>query len=606
MDNQAPKSTRSLLPIPVRLEAREGACSIGRDSSMEIRCTDKRVERAASRWRGGLSSGSAAAKVLVAEDSAAVEHGQGYRLVIEPGRIELVGGGPAGCFHGLQTLRQLTDFAAGSVACCRVEDQPDFATRGLLHDVTRGKVPTMATLRMLVDRLASLKINQLQLNIEHAFVFAFDPEICGPNGGLTPDEIRELDQYAKERFIDLVPALATFGHMGKVLSMPRYRHLAEIEASKPFEEMSWPERMRGLTLDCLNPDGIELIRRMWSEVLEAFSSPMVNICGDEPWDLAKGKNRDRLGDDAAGEAYVAQVKRTHEICRARGRAAMFWSDVIANYAHLIGTLPPATTILHWGYDDRADYEKTAAFVEAGLTTFVCPGTSGWKRIINAMDLAERNIATFAKVGRRVGAAGLLNTDWGDHGHFQPLSCSWHGIALGAARGWAAEHAIGKPFDERFARLFFDTEDTSTVTSLRAASAVGTHIETWRQLWTPLDDLRHCSPFPTEDELEHSRGAALEAADRLRRLLEITSDGFITRVLRELGMACTFHALWAERMAMLQGYSKPDWDEWADRLLQAAQRYVVCWNEYNKPSGLSDIVAILEARAEDARNRRAED
>jgi hypothetical protein len=177
--------------------------------------------------------------------------------------------------------------------------------------------------------------------------------------------------------------------------------------------------------------------------------------------------------------------------------------------------------------------------------------------------------------------------------------------LGAARGWSAEHAIGKPFDERFTRLFLDTKDTSAIASLRAASAVGTHIETWRQLWTPLDDLQQCPPLPSEEELEQSRRAALEAADRLRRLLEMTSDGFKVHVLRELGIACAFHALWAERMAMSQGYSKPDWDEWADRLLQAAQRYVLCWTEHNKPSGLGDIVAILEARAEEARGRCAE-
>ena len=81
----------------------------------------------------------------------------------------------------------------------------------LLHDVTRGKVATLATLKLLVDRLSQLKANQLQLYIEYAFVFSFDEEICGADEGLTPDEVRELGAYCQERFIDLVPAVASPG-----------------------------------------------------------------------------------------------------------------------------------------------------------------------------------------------------------------------------------------------------------------------------------------------------------------------------------------------------------------------------------------------------------
>ena len=81
-------------------------------------------------------------------------------------------------------------------------------------------------------------------------------------------------------------------------------------------------------------------------------------------------------------------------------------------------------------------------MESGLDTFVCPGTTSWKRILGAMDLAERNIETFARAGRRAGAKGLINTDWGDLGHFNMPACSWHGLALGAALGWSAEHVTG--------------------------------------------------------------------------------------------------------------------------------------------------------------------
>ena len=145
---------------------------------------------------------------------------------------------------------------------------------------------------------------------------------------------------------------------------------------------------------------------------------------DEPWDLGKGRSRARLPDGDCTEAYVQHVRRTHDFCAARGRRCQLWSDVIRNHPERLDRLPQNTTILHWGYDERTDYEGTATFVDAGLPTVVCPGTSGWKRIINAMDAAERNISTFAAVGRRCGAIGLINTDWGVWGHSNPSPCPW--------------------------------------------------------------------------------------------------------------------------------------------------------------------------------------
>ncbi|MHC4697418.1 MAG: glycoside hydrolase family 20 zincin-like fold domain-containing protein, partial [Planctomycetota bacterium] len=344
-----------LLPRPRRLDLAEGVCVVGPDAVIDLQVDDPRLERALLDWRLACI-GAARPRVRVVVDGAAVRHRDAYRLAVRPDHIDIVGGSAAGCFHAIQTVRQLSRHGpvAGGVPCCTVIDWPDYTTRGLLHDVTRGKVPTLDTLELLVDRLAELKANQLQLYIEHAFVFSFDPAICGPDEGLTPDEVRELDRYCRDRFIDLVPALATFGHMGRILSMPRYRHLAEVEAIEAWSATTWPERMRGLTLDCMNPEAHRLIGHMWSDILDAFSSSVVNICGDEPHDLGKGRNRDhRTGPralarakspvggcgaentesfptDAIGALYLGQIRRTHDICTARGRRTQFWSDVVRN------------------------------------------------------------------------------------------------------------------------------------------------------------------------------------------------------------------------------------------------------------------------------------
>ncbi len=589
-----------LLPYPKEVRATRGRCRVGHHFVAAVYADDPRVERALERWRAGLppcGPDASACEVVVSIERGSGQPEQGYTLVVEPSKIVLTGGSAAGCFHGLQTLTQLARSSDGVVPCGVIRDWPDFATRGLLHDVTRGKVPTLDTLCMLVDRLAEVKINQLQLNIEHAFAFRFDPEICDANHGLTPDEIKQLDAYCRERFIDLVPAVATLGHMGRILSMPKYRHLAEIGPTAIWDAMPWPQRLRGSTLNCMNADAWGLVERILSDVLDAFSSNIVNICGDEPWDLGKGLNRERLAsENARGRAYLDHIGRVHQFCASRGRRTQFWSDVVVNHPSLFDRVPRDATVLHWGYDDRADYDGMARLVEAGLRTLVCPGTSGWKRIINAMTQAERNIATFAVAGRTHGASGLLNTDWGDHGHFNQLACSWHGIALGAVMGWDADHRTGPEFDALFSRTVLGLGDGDVVAALRRASAWADGCETWRLLWQPLAEVRDDPTLPTLEEAEQVGAHARDARLCCDAMEPSEPGGGPDR--NELSVACTFSELLADKVVIIRRATAGSRLErrivvdWSERLGHAFESYAACWHARNKPTGLDDICRRL--------------
>lgn len=597
-----------LLPAPREFTPAPGAFLVGSDTQRHVGGDDPRLHRAVDRWLAGFPRNDGrSGRLDIAIDRGAVRHAHGYRFTVTPNRVELLGGSPAGCFQGLQTVAQLSDREKATLPCCTIVDWPDFETRGLLHDVTRGRVPMLATLKGLVDRLAALKINQLQLYLEHAFVFSFDTDICSPEEGLTPDEVHELSDYCHERFIDLVPALATFGHMGRILSMPNYRHLAEVEATTTWGEMTWPRRARGFTLDCVNAESHRLVERMWSEVLDAFPSPVVNICGDEPWDLGQGKNRERFATSGKGVAYIEQIRRTYDICAARGRRVQAWSDVVRNYPDLLDRLPHDLTVLHWGYDDKADYDGTGVFTQVGFETYVCPGTSGWKRIVSAMGLAERNIATFAEAGRRFGAKGLVNTDWGDHGHFHPLSCSMHGIATGAALAWRADHPMGKDldaagasFDHRFARVVWGVNDATGVALLRNAAAAGDTCETWRLMWLPLEAVRDDATLPTIDAATAMREDAVDFLAWLDRQNRAAFNDPLDH--DELAVAARFVELFAEKALFARRTHPRDRQAWAEALAHASNRYATNWRARNKSSGLADILAALSVQGREGEQK----
>ena len=48
---------------------------------------------------------------------------------------------------------------------------------------------------------------------------------------------------------------------------------------------------------------------------------------------------------------------------------------------------------------------------------------------------------------------MLNTDWGDYGHYQPLGLSWYGYVFGAAQGWSGGTTTDEEFEAAFGPLF---------------------------------------------------------------------------------------------------------------------------------------------------------
>src|SRR5438477_6364863 len=130
---------------------------------------------------------------------------QGYRLSVEADGITIISSDRAGAFYAEQTLAQLNRQFGGSLPGVQIEDWPDFPVRGFMLDISRDKVPTMATLFALVDQLAELKINQLQLYTEHTFAYRGHEVVWKDASPMTAGEIRQLDAYCKARFIELVP-----------------------------------------------------------------------------------------------------------------------------------------------------------------------------------------------------------------------------------------------------------------------------------------------------------------------------------------------------------------------------------------------------------------
>ena len=371
---------------------------------------------------------------------------EGYRLRITEKHLLLEVSDLAGASNGLRTLAQIVQQSPkGLLPCLTINDWPDFPNRGVYYDVARGRVPTLESFKKQIDLLAAAKINHLQYYIEHTFSYRRHPDIGKKAGPLTPADILELDAYAKARHVELVPSLSSFGHLQPVLSLPKYRHLAESGAENNF----W-------SLAPALEESYQFLKELYAEFLPCFSSKKFNICCDEVWDLGKGQSATLARKLGAGPLYLSHIKRCRDLAAAHGKKVMMWGDIVRDYPELVPDIPKDITMLDWAYDRHVKFNRVKDFSGTGLETYVCPSVNGYGCLFPRMWESAVNIAGWAKAGKKHGATGVLNTDWGDGGHFNFTECAYPGYLFGAEQSWNA-NADPKSFWRRFCKLILNIE-----------------------------------------------------------------------------------------------------------------------------------------------------
>ncbi len=383
------------------------------------------------RWT--FSGGDAATAVALTLDPT-LPHDQGYRLIINGDGVQVIGHDLAGVFYGTLTLIQLVETHGPTLPTLEIDDWPDFAARGVMLDISRDRVPTMETLYHLIDRLAAWKVNQFQLYIEHTFAYRNHREVWVKASPMTAEEMLALDAYCRERFIDFVPNQNSFGHMHRWFEIPRYLRLAETETPTVSP---WGTMMPPFSLSPAVPETLDLLRELFDELLPNFTSPHFNVGCDETFDLGQGRSRTLVEQHGKGRVYLDFLLKIYDLVTERGRTMQFWGDIINQYPDLVPEVPKDTIALEWGYEADHEFPRmTRLFAESGIPFYVCPGTSSWRTIAGRTDNCTGNIRNAAENGLTNGAIGLLNTDWGDEGHWQTLPISYLGFVYGAALSWA--------------------------------------------------------------------------------------------------------------------------------------------------------------------------
>lgn len=366
---------------------------------------------------------------------------EGYTLDVCADGVRVAASATVGLLYGIQSLRQLIAGQGAVLEGLHVEDYPSLPNRGFYHDATRGRIRKIEEYKKMADTLSYFKMNQLQLYVEHTYLFDDFSEVWRDDTPITADEIMELDAYCRKLHIDLVPSIATFGHLYKVLKTKSYEDLCEMEGMTE-DGFSFDQRMQHHMLDASNPESYPFVEKMLDEFLPMFSSEYVNICADETFDIGKGRSKALADEIGTNRMYVDFVKKVAEYVVNRGKIPMFWGDIIRDFAEFGKELPENIICLNWGYCDNEWEGHTVKMKEVGMKQYLCPGVHGWRHMINLISMGYANVSLLTYYALKYDAEGVLNTDWGDYGHLQDVSFSMPGMIYGAACAWS-----GKTSDE---------------------------------------------------------------------------------------------------------------------------------------------------------------
>lgn len=333
---------------------------------------------------------------------------EGYKLQITPTQIRIEASRPAGFYYALQTLQQLLptrSVIAGitndtttsyTLPVVNIEDSPRFAWRGFMLDEGRhfyGK----KEIKKILDVMAAYKLNRFHWHLtedqgwrieikkypkltevgawRHSKALAYgstvpDGERYG--GYYTQEEAREIVNYAKERFIEIVPEVDIPGHsQAAVASYP------ELLACDPQNHHEvWLSQ--GVSADVINvasPKAVKFAKDVIDELTNIFPFGYIHLGGDEcptyKWEhntecqqllkqLGSKNYRDlQINFYNQLKQYVAQKPK------AQQRRLIFWNEVLHGNTSSLGK---DITIMAWIGADAA--AKDAA--QKGFTTILSP------------------------------------------------------------------------------------------------------------------------------------------------------------------------------------------------------------------------------------------
>jgi hexosaminidase len=306
---------------------------------------------------------------LTLDANAALSGDEAYTLDVTSKGVRITARAPAGLFYGAATLWQLATAdgkrGTATIAAQHIEDAPRFAWRGLMLDVARH-FRSVDEVKALIDQMALHKLNTLHWHLTDDQGWRIEirqyPKLtqiggcripagaAGRNddgsprpycGYYTQAQIREVVQYAAQRYVTVVPEVDLPGHAQAAIAA--YPQLG-VTGKAPPVSPDW-----GIHTWLFNVDDgtFAFLENVLGEVIELFPSRYVHLGGDEAvkeqWQQSAAVQAKlkalQLKDEMQLQSWF--MGRLGRYLQAHGRRLIGWDEILE------GGPPADATVMSW-------------------------------------------------------------------------------------------------------------------------------------------------------------------------------------------------------------------------------------------------------------------
>lgn len=283
--------------------------------------------------------------ILALTDNESGLGDEGYELEITTRIIKITAGKPAGLFYAIQTLRQLLppEVESGSlqsgpwfVPTGIIKDYPSYSYRGAMRDVARHFFG-VEDITTFIDQMAFYKMNFLHLHLSddqgwrieikswpNLTIHGGQTEVGGGEGGYyTQEQYSEIVNYAKARYVTIVPEIDMPGHTNAALAS-----YPELNIGGKATELYTGIKVGFSTLDTKSETTYKFIDDVVREISALTPGPYFHIGGDE-------------SHSTKIEDYIPFVNRVQDIVVSHGKKVLGWDEIA------LATLKPDAVVQYW-------------------------------------------------------------------------------------------------------------------------------------------------------------------------------------------------------------------------------------------------------------------
>lgn len=191
-------------------------------------------------------------------------------------------------------------------------------------------------IRQTFERLGKLGYNTVYLQYEDTFPFRKHRALRG-RFTYSRQQVRQIDQWAKQNGLQVIPLTYSFTHSDNLLARPQYAHLAETNAK--------------VNLCLTDPRSVDLMVELAEEVLELHpNAKFIHIGGDEiPQLIACPRCTTAMFKHGRSGLLVNFLNAVARRFRKLGVRPAIWSDTLIRHPQAIDDLSRDCLIFYWDY-----------------------------------------------------------------------------------------------------------------------------------------------------------------------------------------------------------------------------------------------------------------